>query len=539
MVLSLRCFDQQSYSDMKWLLMYKPFIEKCLRRNAMKMCRITFSVHLFLLCMSGTIVCAEHIEVEPSVEPLIQGMDDSLQRIIGLHGKATVEFSLPVLKNSKVNAGKFAGKQLTKREEIEWFSINEKYRFSQQIQTLIDGKLVQEPIAYAGPQIMPRENWECCDNGEGTLEYQPNHEQARIKPSNRSMMNTDKIKMLVDPSYYGLKILGRTLKELSLGKDLPKNESSDQFKEIRKTFKLIGQEKHEGSICQIVQYSKQWHFNKNNYKYVYNIWVDVEHNFTIPKVFGFLSKNDKEFPTLEVNSTMQETTGGFWMPRESFVTRTIYPKSEDNPLKQRTHIKFANISVNSGLSEMDLRISIPPGTTVIDEILGTVYRISNAPAEAFGNNLVQEISDQDSLSIRPPSLVGRPLPELKDLKINISPADVSDKMLLVCFWDMEQRPSRNCIMRLAKQAQQLKQKGVTVVVVQASKIDGNALNQWVKKYKIPFPVGMVQGDEEKARFAWGVKSLPWLILTDKQHTVQAQGFSINELNERIATLKEK
>ncbi|NQT01652.1 MAG: carboxypeptidase regulatory-like domain-containing protein [Planctomycetes bacterium] len=140
---------------------------------------------------------------------------------------------------------------------------------------------------------------------------------------------------------------------------------------------------------------------------------------------------------------------------------------------------------------------------------------------------------------RPRSLVGRPLPELKDLKINISPADVSDKMILVCFWDMEQRPSRNCIMRLAKQAQQLKQKGVTVVAVQASKIDGNALNQWVKKYNIPFTVGMIQGDVEKSRFAWGVRSLPWLILTDKQHTVQMQGFSINELNERIATLKEK
>jgi len=349
----------------------------------MKMCRIALSVPLFLLCMSGIIVCAEDIEVEPSVEPLITGMDDSLQRIIDLHGKATVEFILPVLKHSNVSAGKFAGKQLTKREEIEWFSINEKYRFSQQIQNFIDGKLVEEPVAYAGPQFMPRENWECCDNGEGTLEYQPDSEQAHIKSSNRSMMNTDSIKMLVDPSYYGLKILGRTLKELSLGKDLPKNESSDQFKEIRKTFKLVGQEKHEGSICQIVQYSKQWQFNKNNYKYVYNIWVDVERNFTIPKVFGFLFKNDKEFPTLEVNSTMQETTGGFWMPRESFVTRTIYPKTEDTPLKQRTHIKFANISVNSGLSETDLKISIPPGTTIIDEILGTVYRISNAPEEAF------------------------------------------------------------------------------------------------------------------------------------------------------------
>jgi len=134
---------------------------------------------------------------------------------------------------------------------------------------------------------------------------------------------------------------------------------------------------------------------------------------------------------------------------------------------------------------------------------------------------------------RPPSLVGRPLPELKDLKIEISSADVSDKMLLVCFWDMEQRPSRYCIRQLAKQAEQLKQKGVIVVAVQASKIDENTLNEWVKKYKISFPVGMVQGDVEKSRFAWGVRSLPWLILTDRKHIICAEGFALSELSEKL------
>jgi len=138
-----------------------------------------------------------------------------------------------------------------------------------------------------------------------------------------------------------------------------------------------------------------------------------------------------------------------------------------------------------------------------------------------------------------PSLVGKPLPDLGGVEIDLAPAQAKDKMLLVCFFDMEQRPSRNCIMRLAKQAQQLKQKGVTVVAVQSSKIDEKALNQWVKKYNIPFSIGMVQGNVEKGRFAWGVRSLPWLMLTDQQHIVHAEGFSINELDERITKLREK
>jgi len=35
------------------------------------------------------------------------------------------------------------------------------------------------------------------------------------------------------------------------------------------------------------------------------------------------------------------------------------------------------------------------------------------------------------------------------------------------------------------------------------------------------------------RLAWGVKSLPWLILTDKKHVVAAEGFSIIDLDAKI------
>jgi hypothetical protein len=59
------------------------------------------------------------------------------------------------------------------------------------------------------------------------------------------------------------------------------------------------------------------------------------------------------------------------------------------------------------------------------------------------------------------------------------------------------------------------------------------LNDWVKKYNIPFAVGMIAGDEEKTRFEWRVKSLPWLILTDRKHIVRAEGFGLSELDEKI------
>jgi hypothetical protein len=35
------------------------------------------------------------------------------------------------------------------------------------------------------------------------------------------------------------------------------------------------------------------------------------------------------------------------------------------------------------------------------------------------------------------------------------------------------------------------------------------------------------------RLSWGIQSLTWLILTDKNHVVTAEGFAVNELDEKI------
>jgi len=134
---------------------------------------------------------------------------------------------------------------------------------------------------------------------------------------------------------------------------------------------------------------------------------------------------------------------------------------------------------------------------------------------------------------RPPLLVGKPLPKVKDLKIDLLPANTVGKMILVCFLDIEQRPSRNCLRQLNARAQELKAKGIAIVAVHASEIDENNLDEWRREHNLSFPFGMVQGDEDKAVSAWGVYSLPWLILTDSRHVVAAEGFGLGELDAKI------
>ena len=168
---------------------------------------------------------------------------------------------------------------------------------------------------------------------------------------------------------------------------------------------------------------------------------------------------------------------------------------------------------------------------------GRTYKYGYVETEAGATDVKIIVSESSSgtryVPKQPPSLVGKAPPDLKELKLNLSPDDTEDKMLLVCFFDMEQRPSRYCVTQLAKQAEHLKQKGVTVVAVQASKTDASALKEWVEKYNVTFPVGTVEGDVEKPKFAWGVRSLPWLILTNRKHVITAEGFTVTDLDKKI------
>jgi hypothetical protein len=132
-----------------------------------------------------------------------------------------------------------------------------------------------------------------------------------------------------------------------------------------------------------------------------------------------------------------------------------------------------------------------------------------------------------------PSLIGKPLPGLDGITVELLPTQARGKKMLVCFWDMSQRPSRRCVSRLTEQSDRLKQDGVIVVAVHAVEIDKGTLRAWVKENDLASPVGMLQGDTETIQFNWGVKALPWLILTDEKHLVTAEGFGMDELAELI------
>lgn len=289
----------------------------------------------------------------------------------------------------------------------------------------------------------------------------------------------------------------------------------------------------------------------------YTIWFVPEHGYGIAKAIVHKGLEDlrwgrprSSYTYSSDNSTevMQkvrfESIKGIWFQME--FERLSKDEYEDKIQSGRTQYKVTYLDVNP--DHNDLSSFSLDGLGIQN---GTRINIVKEPGKTIGiertwqkgkkfvvdkwDGRIRYVPEDWSIRVS----IGKPLPEFEDIELNLSGEDISEKAILLCFVNMNQRPSRNCLLQLSKRIEELKAKDVVVVAVQASKVDKDKLNDWIKENDIAFAVGMIQADEEKARFTWGVRSLPWLILTDTKHIVRVEGFSINELDEKITTLKEK
>ena len=209
----------------------------------------------------------------------------------------------------------------------------------------------------------------------------------------------------------------------------------------------------------------------------------------------------------------KEVRPGCWLPMTQGCDAYVEDSSGRPYVDVHTELKVTDVRINEELPGELFEMKLKEGAKVVDSRRGRTMTYEYKP--------------------EPPDLVGKTLPTFTDIGVSFTPEQARDRRVLVCFWDMQQRPSRHYVMKLAEKAGILADKGVAVLCVHASGLEAKTLDEWLRNYHIPFPAASIAEDPQKARYAWGVKSLPWLILTDREHIVEANGFSLAELDERI------
>jgi hypothetical protein len=272
----------------------------------------------------------------------------------------------------------------------------------------------------------------------------------------------------------------------------------------------------------------------------YTVWIDPEHGFNIVKAdihagpnnsFGRRTFGDQDSESLSIRVTRFEKINGVWIPMEADLYNTSSRKVRSS-VRNTIHHTITQIILDPDHEALDsFTPEIKNGTEIRD--LDSRARYTWQEGKKFvvdeWDGRIRYVPEDWSIRVG----VGKELPEFEGIDLDITSEDLRDKAILLCFFDMNQRPSRNCLLQLSTKAKELKTQGVFVVAVHASMVDDNKLRLWNQKYRINFPVGMIKSDEEKTRFIWGIRSLPWLILTDKKHIVIAEDFGVTELDEKL------
>jgi len=277
----------------------------------------------------------------------------------------------------------------------------------------------------------------------------------------------------------------------------------------------------------------------------YHIWIDPEHDYSIVKMQIYRSEGDKSFgdviekgaianETYEVTSF--EKYGDSWFPKEYKVTseQTTY----GNPRSDERTIKYNYINFNPDFDAQDIfKPDFVKNGAKVD-----VPGVDGLSFTWKDGGIVDNDGEKiDPFNLKPVSLIEKSLPDLEKYLLKIDPEFIRNKMLLICFWDMENAQSINCIKTLNKRANTLLDNDLYMIFIHAGPkpVLENKLYPWIDKNEIIPPVGASRYGMAEIGYNWGVKSIPWLILTDKKHVVTDEGFSLNELNEKIAASREK
>jgi len=161
-----------------------------------------------------------------------------------------------------------------------------------------------------------------------------------------------------------------------------------------------------------------------------------------------------------------------------------------------------------------------------------------------GDHVTIRLGQHFTNFVPPDSLVGGPLPDLRTLEIGFDGRRIKNKKVLVVFVDYAKRASQTAIRQLQRFSRELRDRNVAVVCIQIAPVDEDELRQWKEQNKISFPIEVLPGRGVPAPIPllqqssgvtsalseqWGVRSLPWAILTDERQQIVATGVNIGRV----------
>ncbi|MEN6337265.1 MAG: hypothetical protein ABFE01_23665 [Phycisphaerales bacterium] len=265
-------------------------------------------------------------------------------------------------------------------------------------------------------------------------------------------------------------------------------------------FRIVGRAPYRGVDCYLLEFEP-----RNEPRRTYRWYVGCDDHLLYGCTGGLSEAWTCDYREVAPGCRMPMTQG--------YTSEYLDPNTKEPHVRVQRDARIVDVRVNEELPDALFRMEWKEGGYVTDERSG----------QSVTSKYVEI----------PPSLLGKSVADGKLLGIDSAAEGTMGKRILLCFADLNQRPSRRCVTGLAAGYERLRSRGIVLLTVDVSGMDKEFLARWEQEQKTPFRIGKVNGDLKAVRRTWGIRSLPWLILADEKHVVRAEGFTLDELEGRI------
>ena len=295
---------------------------------------------------------------------------------------------------------------------------------------------------------------------------------------------------------------------------------------VRPTMEQVG-----GSPCYVIDAVDE--------KDRYAVWIDPQHAYHIAKVVIERARSNVQglqHFVVEYDNVRFQKIGKEWVPVEANL-EDRFDYQNGHYCTDSYHIKVTEMVFNPDHDALGSFIpdDIKDGTR-IPFYIGSPHRpyypqyVWSREAKFAADRKGRLVRYEPDKGILP---VIKTLPTFKMFELKFEPDETKNKMILLCFVDIKQA-SEQYASNLAGRASNLAEEGVLVIFVDATGNEKKQVDAWAKQHSITVGVGRLHKELLKEiRQAWGIESLPRLVLTDRNHIVTAEGFGFGELNEII------
>ncbi len=254
-------------------------------------------------------------------------------------------------------------------------------------------------------------------------------------------------------------------------------------------YTLVGREDYQGIPCYVLEYRVTYSGRASGR--VHKWFVGQSR----PLLHGIKRYSNGMINLEHWALDYKEVMPGCWFPTNTgwafYQTRVLV-------LSQKTlqcDIKVNRVEVNQPLSDDLFMMDLKPNIDIQDHRSGHLreYRLTA-------------------------SLLNKPIPRLDNIGVTNSETFIN-KPLLICFVDLEQRPSRRFVRQLAE----LSELPVETIVVEVT-------DTGLSDTLYPASVEVAQTNQREAiKQTWAVHSLPWTILVDKNHNVTRENLLFSDI----------